>query len=237
MKSLLLPLAILFTGSALAADVSAQRALYGSVNRDLPSMEKRTATVDGASVTGWFDNGDVRKITASDGGTKTEFYLRKGRPAFVFLTTTKPGSKPAEERIYFDGDEIIEWLNTDKSAPVMHAEDYASFSASLRERAAAYTNALKRGAKASAGELRTTEGKFLGIEQGDYAHWKMQTTDGREVSYFVLRPDASVDKVVDNPNPFVGRKCRVSWKTTTENFEEAGGKVTVDQIVSVEWLK
>ena len=41
----------------------------------------------------------------------------------------------------------------------------------------------------------TAEGTFTGIEQGDYAHWKMRTTSG-EVSFYILKPDASVEKVL-----------------------------------------
>jgi hypothetical protein len=81
----------------------------------------------------------------------------------------------------------------------------------------------------------TVEGTFTGIEQGDYAHWNMRTKAG-EVSYYILKPDASVEKVLKNAKPFVGRKCRITYKKTTENIPEAGGKMEVEQIVSVEWL-
>lgn len=82
----------------------------------------------------------------------------------------------------------------------------------------------------------TTEGIFLGIEWGDYAHWTMSLGQKKEVSYFILQPDATVEKVLENPEDFHGRKCRVVWKKTTENLPEAGGQVEVEQMVSVEWL-
>ena len=83
---------------------------------------------------------------------------------------------------------------------------------------------------------KSTTGTFLGIEEGDYAHWKMKTADGEEVSYFILKPDASIEKVLANPSKFKGRKCRVLWKESVENLPEAGGKTKIQQIVSVEWL-
>lgn len=85
--------------------------------------------------------------------------------------------------------------------------------------------------------LQSASGVFLGIEQGDYAHWKMRLTNGKEVDYFILRPDATIEAVLANPEARVGQKCRIQWKTTTENLPEAGGKQAVDQAVSVEWLK
>lgn len=89
---------------------------------------------------------------------------------------------------------------------------------------------------AAAKKAKTLEGTFLGIEQGDYFHWKMKTADGEERSFFILKPDESVDKMVDKPEGFVGKKCRITWKTSTENIPEAGGKMEVEQILSVEWL-
>gem|GEM_PF-7036749 len=83
----------------------------------------------------------------------------------------------------------------------------------------------------------TTDGVFTGIDQGDYAHWKMRTADGKEVSYFILRPDASVEKVIANPKKFAGKKCRVTWKKSVENIPEGGGKMEIEQILSVEWTK
>jgi hypothetical protein len=80
------------------------------------------------------------------------------------------------------------------------------------------------------------EGTFSGIEWGDYAHWMMRTTDGKELSFFVMRPDASVEKVMKTPEKYVGKKCRVQWRKTVENVPEAGGEMELEEIVSVEWL-
>jgi len=89
---------------------------------------------------------------------------------------------------------------------------------------------------APAKKAKTLEGTFVGIEQGDYFHWNMKTADGEERSFFILKPDESVNKMVDKPEAFVGKKCRITWKTSTENIPEAGGKMEVEQILSVEWL-
>jgi hypothetical protein len=64
----------------------------------------------------------------------------------------------------------------------------------------------------------------------------MTTKSGEEVSYFIMRPDDSVEKVTENPEKYIGKKCRVTWKKSTENIPEAGGKMEIEQILSVEWL-
>ena len=82
---------------------------------------------------------------------------------------------------------------------------------------------------------KSAEGTFVRIDEGDYFHWVMTDKKGEEVSYFIMSPDASVDKVIEEPGKFVGKKCRIQWKTSTENIPEAGGKLEIDQILSVEW--
>ncbi len=52
-----------------------------------------------------------------------------------------------------------------------------------------------------------TEGVFLGIEQGDYAHWNMRVDGGGEVSFFILKPDDALEKVADSPDSHVGHRC------------------------------
>lgn len=92
----------------------------------------------------------------------------------------------------------------------------------------------KKAASAKAA-ANTTEGTFLGLEEGDYTHWRMKS-GGEEVSFFVLQPDKSVEKVIEEPSKFKDRKCRVRWKETVENLPEAGGRTKIRQVVSVEWL-
>ena len=80
----------------------------------------------------------------------------------------------------------------------------------------------------------TAVGTFTGIEEGDYMHWKMRTAAG-EATWFILNPDDSVETVLKNPQAFIGRPCRITWKKSTENIPEAGGNMEVEQILSVEW--
>ncbi|MEY5019148.1 MAG: hypothetical protein RLZ22_236 [Verrucomicrobiota bacterium] len=81
------------------------------------------------------------------------------------------------------------------------------------------------------------EGTFSGIEWGDYAHWNIKTKDGVQRSFFVLVSDADIEKVLENPEPHVGKACRVTWKKSMEEIPEAGGQMELEQVLAVEWLK
>ena len=90
--------------------------------------------------------------------------------------------------------------------------------------------AAKPAAKAAT-VAQKTEGTFTGIEQGDYSHWQMKTKGGKEVSYFILKTDAALDKVIANSKAHIGKRCRVTWKKSTEDIPEAGGKMEIDVIL------
>jgi len=76
---------------------------------------------------------------------------------------------------------------------------------------------------ASAGSPKTgsIEGTFVGIEQGDYAHFQIKDKKGKDDSFIILRPDKSVQPYLDNPAKLKGHKVRVHWKEQT--IPEAGG--------------
>lgn len=246
MKFALTFLLLLSLASSLRAgdETARHRELYNQINKDAPSLAKVSATVmtdDGnVRLTGWIGDGEVRKILAESGAEVTEYYLDNEKPAFVFLVTTHDNpARKTEERIYFDADgPIFRWLNTDKDAPIMHAEDYAAFGELLMANAARFSAALreKQGAPASASGTRAVEGQFLGVEEGDYAHWKMRTASGDDVSFFLLRPDAALERVLADPQEYEGRRCRATIKQSTEDIPEAGGSMEIEQIVGVEWL-
>lgn len=69
----------------------------------------------------------------------------------------------------------------------------------------------------------STEGTFVGIEQGDYAHLQIKDRKGKDDSFIVLRPDKSVQPYLDNPAKLKGRQVRVHWKEQT--IPQAGGKM------------
>ena len=78
-----------------------------------------------------------------------------------------------------------------------------------------------------------SDGTFVEIEQGDYAHFVIKTKAGRE-SFFVLRPDKSVQSFIDNGSKLKGRKVRVHWEERNENIPEAGGKQRIKVVTKVD---
>ncbi len=250
----LLHAAVFLTFSVLAQaqnDTAHHRAVYNEINARVDSFKKVTATHKDEptvfALTGWLDGGEVKKIVAKcgdDGDGVTEYYLEGGKPLFVFNTynqSAEDGKRGAkiEERLYFKDGSIFKWLTTEKPAPVFHGEDYQATTELYTTNCEIFVAALKKGKEGAAkpkAAAKLTDGVFLGIEEGDYAHWNMRSVDGDEVSYFILKPDESVDKVLENPKSFIGKRCRVTWKKSTENIPEAGGKMEIEQILSVEWL-
>lgn len=210
-------------GFAFAQSETAHhRAVYKEINDSVNSLPRVTATAkkNGKTfnLTGWIEDGVVRKIVVQPGNMgngEDEYYLEDEKPLFIFSTyravddAGNPTSKVVHERIYFADGRIFKWLSDDKSAPVLHAEDYESGGDALIANCAAFVAALKgKGQAKTAGQ--TSEGTFTGIEQGDYAHWKMRDRNGGDLSFFILNPDPSLEKVIDDPESFIGRKCRVT---------------------------
>jgi hypothetical protein len=240
------PLLIAFLAAASAAqaqdpDISHQRQVYREINASAADLEKVSATLPGAdgpvSLQGWKENGQLRKITASPGLSGAgfdEFYLEGGQPVFVFSTLKKDGGKAIEDRVYLENGEIVKWLSTDPSF-VPHSEDAASMLERLGTEIPRYTQALGGSAGTEAAGGQAVEGVFLGIEQGDYAHWKMRDSKGAERSFFILQTDVAIDRVLADPQEYEGRACRVRWERRNEEIPEAGGRMDIDVLTAVEW--
>lgn len=234
-------------------DTARHREVFSQVNTGLDSLKKVKATYKEDEVlqfdlTAWLDEkGTVRKINAvvpnEDGGGFEDFYYDGGKLLFVYRTFESGGGIKVEDRFYFRDGAMFKWIDQVKKAVPAASENFAIEAERLTGNSAKFLTALqKAGAKPSGGKpaavkTQVATGKFLRIDEGDYFHWVMQTAGGEELSLFILKPDASVDKVVDDPGKYVGRACRVTWKKSTENIPEAGGKMEIDQILSVEWTK
>lgn len=241
-----LPLLLAITAATLTVnraaaqetDISHQRKVYQEINEDAATMQKVNATVPGKNgkvyLTGWLGDEEPRKITASPGlsGAGTdEFYFEEGRPVFVF-STLKGNEKTVEDRVYLEKGEIVKWISSDPSF-VAHGEDYANMAERLASEVPRYIEAL--GAGKPEENAQTAEGAFTGIEQGDYAHFKLRESNGEERSFFILQTDAAIDRILADPQEYEGRNCRVRWERRSENIPEAGGSMEIDVLLGVEW--
>lgn len=234
-------------------DVAHQRAVYTEVNKNAAQYKQVAATYKNDELVfelnGWFDGAELRKIVATvpgeDGAGSDEFYLEGGKLVFVFNSyseTDRSKGPKTENRLYFKAGKMVHWIGNDKKPVSPKSEDFKLEADRLTGNVEHFITALKEKikkappAKETAAALQTLEGVFTGIEEGDYIHWAMKSKDGKKSSFFVLHPEASVEKAIEEPGVFVGKKCRIKWKKSVENLPEAGGKTEVEQIISVEWI-
>jgi len=239
-----------FGGWSLNAqeDTAMIRKAYSEINAAIPQMKlvKGSVDVDGLTfeLNGWKDEGGLRKVVSrvpgEDGDGSEEYYWKDGELIFVFRhyeAAAEDGKKGVqmEDRFYLRDGKLFKWLGTDKQAVSPKREDFALEAERLTELSGQFASSL--GAKKKAGVQAEVTGVFMGIEEGDYAHWLMKNGKGEEVSFFILNPDDSVDAVMKAPESFVGKSCRVTVKKSMETIPEAGGKMEVEQVLKVVWGK
>lgn len=245
--SALLFLAVSFTVLA-QDDAKHHRAVYDETNAKLKSYKKvKTVYRDGElefQIESWWDQDKVRridsKVSGEDGDGSEEYYIEDGKMLFAFryyrAMSAEEGAKRVlvEDRFYFKDGQMFKWIGTDKKLVPKEDEVFQIEEERLTTNLASFLAALEQ-KMAPASAVTETVGTFKGIEQGDYGHWNMADAEGKEVSFFILQPDESVDKVLADPDAFVGKKCTVKWKKSKENIPEAGGIIDIEQILSVEW--
>jgi len=252
MKTILLLQIAALLGFPMVASAQDETAHHRAVLKEINESEKSLKKVTGKvkdeisefTFTGYLDKGLVKKIVAVSGDADegvAEYYLEGEKPLFIYhvfhpvSVDGKRGAK-AEERLYFKDGKIFKWLTTEVPAPVFQREDYEATTELHRSRCVTFVAALKGQGAAKAAASPVAEGVFGGIEEGDYPHWNMRDKEGKELSFFVLKPDASVEKVLGKPEAYAGKKCRVTWKKSLETIPEIGGEVEIEQVLSVEWL-
>ncbi|TAE72202.1 MAG: hypothetical protein EAZ85_09865 [Bacteroidetes bacterium] len=74
------------------------------------------------------------------------------------------------------------------------------------------------------------EGTFDGIEQGDYAYFKVKNSK-EEKSFMVLNVDKTYEKISAQPEKYMGKKVRVYWIATKVDVPEAGGQIDVNKYI------
>jgi hypothetical protein len=82
----------------------------------------------------------------------------------------------------------------------------------------------------------STDGTFVGIEQGDYAHFQIKNKRGQEESFFLLHPDKSSQPYLDHPEKCEGRNVRVHWQDEMRKIPEAGEIMRIRIVLRVEAL-
>ena len=80
------------------------------------------------------------------------------------------------------------------------------------------------------------EGTFDGIEQGDYAYFKVRGV-AEDKSFMVLNADKTYKAISANPEKFIGRRVKVYWIAAKQNIPEAGGMINIEKYVRAVLLK
>lgn len=256
MKASLLSLVLLLSSQGLKAqeETAHHREVYAAINAQEKSLRSDKVTYKEDELTfelmGWKDGDELKKILVTvpgeDGEGSEEYYLENGKPLFVFSHYKAPGPKEGkaphrvENRFYFKEGKLFKWLSSEREEVAPKDPDFVSeakrLTSSFEHFVAAFKGKDAPPDKPAAAEAKVATGTFTGIEQGDYAHWLMKSQAGEELSYFILKGDGSVAKVLAKPKAFIGRKCRVKLKTSIQDIPEAGGKIEVEQVLGVEWL-
>jgi len=252
------PLPILLAGLLLIGspallaqvDTAHHRKVYAEINRKADAMDQVelefTEENTEVTVTGWSQQDELRKISVlllgDHGRAVEEYYLEDGKPLFIHTVTTTEeldGGKVVarvENRYYFEGDRMIQWLNAKKESVAPDSDEYKQEASALLDSFHNFEKLLRED-PADEAVAQQVEGVFKGIEQGDYFHWNMTNEKGEEVSFFILNAGDKVDEVLNDADAYIGRRCRVSYVTGMVEIPEAGGKMEISQITGVEWLK
>lgn len=190
--------------------------------------------------------GELKKmaIDAPDdhGAVLQELYYRDGALAYVVETVvTTPMDKGPERRtsnysVFADG-EMILWVDQ-RGAP--RQRDSAAFT--VRSRKITQTSGLLA-AQVTAqrmsgfGPIERTSGRFSAIEIGDYYHLLIDTPNGDGASFFILQSDPTIDELINNPDPYLGKEVVIYWQTSVEHIPEAGGDIPVEVALAVQLPK
>lgn len=248
---LALPLLLVAPAGHGADDATAHhKAVYAEVNRNLATYQvaKSTFEIAGApseaSVTTWRENGTLRRMDVrypdDHGDAVQQFYYDHAGLVFVFETVTTAaidGSRASrrEDRCYFKDGRMIRWLDGEKRSVSPTARDYADKEAELLRTSQVFSSRMAAEAKPpeSKAQPHSITGRFEGFEEGDYTHLLL-TSGGQVRSFFVLRTDETIERLLKHRDRYIGKPIRVHWKTSVEDIPEAGGRTRVDSVVSVQ---
>ncbi len=86
----------------------------------------------------------------------------------------------------------------------------------------------------SSADLQTLQGTFVGVEVGDYYHLQIEDVKGQQRSFYMTE-DPSFEPFIEQPESNKGLSVQVRWHTTEKDIPEAGGMMTVDEAVSIQF--
>lgn len=220
--------------------------------------------VEPFAVKAWFQDSTFRRVKASqtgEGGVMTRdfYYDGQGELKFALVTlssdekeTPKP---PVEERFDFEDGKLVRYLGPSKKPIAKEDKAFAemetalvSMSEDLKERiegSTAYVGMIggvddPDHVKAPAGTVfgaGYSDGTFSDVEEADYFHLDLKQADGGIETFFVIKPDASVEPFIKEPAKSKGTKIRIHWTEKMQDIPEGGGATRLKICDRIEVLK
>ena len=253
--------------SGMAQQAATPAQIFVEVNRDLngyKSLEHAYEVKEGEEpfeAKAWFSGGVFRRIKASQKAegsvlTRDFYYDPEGalRFALASLALETKDAKPArlvEERFDFENGKLVRYLGPDKQPVAKADKNFAEMETALVEMSqdlieriegsTAYAGMIGEDApKAAAGTVfgaGYSDGTFAGTEQGDYLHLDIEQADGGIETFFVIKPDASLEPILKDVAASKGTKLRVHWTEKMQDIPEAGEATRLKICDRVEVLK
>lgn len=236
-----------------APDPTAEhRRVHTEINDSLGEMTRQAFSVDfpGAPVPAeaivWTENGLPRKVQVTypgdHGRTGEAYYLKPVgngvQLLFVYAAVTTQAvdgsnSTLREYRYYFRDGEMFRWLDENKQPVPQNSDEFKAKESELLDTLSTVLESRPDSGGAQAGNrVEETTGTFAGIEQGDYSYLQLKV-GGEEQSFMILATDDAIERLLDAPNKYMGKRITVVWQTAMENIPEAGGRIEVTKVLSV----
>lgn len=86
---------------------------------------------------------------------------------------------------------------------------------------------------AQAQEVKTFQGTFVEVEQGDYFHLNCKDAKGQVRSFWMIAPSPTFDPLLETPEKFRGKKIEVKYHTVKRDIPENGGPMELDEVISI----
>lgn len=255
--ALLVPAA---TATAAPDPYDEAKRVYEEIKEELPGLYKDTFEFNlpdapvPPEVSAWVDKGFPRKISITypgdHGATVEEYYyaLAGGELELVLayqsITTEAvdgSNSTTRDHLFYFDDGRMLRWVDENDERVSPTSADFTSKEEELLATSdrvlAQMAGTLDDGGSGSgsgggAEPVEEATGIFDGFEQGDYLYLHL-SSNGEQSSFMILRTDGALEKLINNPEKYIGKRITVLWQNAVENIPEAGGPTEVTKAVSV----
>jgi hypothetical protein len=176
------------------------------------------------------------EIPDDHGAQLTSFYYAPNGLVLIrdeIITEAIDGSSRSsrESRHAFENDRMVQWRDADDTLVTPDDPTYGTVETDLLTASSVWLNRMDERA-AEKGPVQWVDGVFQGFEEGDYVYLLLEV-DGELQSFMVRQVDEAVDILMADPDSHIGQTISIGWRTAMEDIPEAGGRISVDSLVTV----